>query len=78
MRVDCLSLSICWNIKSVVDPSRHNAATKTSDIALRHEGFRPIESGSTRDTAPPATELSTLVIELNVRVELLYGNTAIE
>ena len=51
----------------MVDPSGHNAVTKTSDIALRHEGFNPIESGSTRDTAPPATELIPKLVELKTK-----------
>ena len=34
------------------------AARTISEIALRHAGLRPTESGCGRETAPPATELS--------------------
>ena len=43
----------------MAEPSpRHVVSIVISDIALRHEGLRPVESGSTRETTPPPTELN--------------------
>lgn len=44
--------------KSVAELSAVAAAITTSEIALRHAGLRPAESGCARETAPPAIELS--------------------
>ena len=42
----------------MVELSNVAAATTISEIALRHAGLRPAESGCARETAPPAIELS--------------------
>ena len=43
----------------MAEPSpRHVVSIVTSDMALRHEGLRPVESGPTRETAPPPTDLN--------------------
>ena len=57
MPIDRFISPIFWNIKSALEPSGHDTVIITSDSALRHEGLRPVESGLTRDTAPPATAL---------------------
>jgi hypothetical protein len=64
----------------MVEPSScHVVSITTSDNALRHEGWRPVESGSTRETAPPPTELKKnlrllLVIQLKVVIALRHMN----
>ena len=45
-------------MKSLAELSEVDAAITTSEIALRHAGLRPAESGCARETAPPATELN--------------------
>lgn len=60
MRVDRFNSCICWNIKPALEPPGHDTVIITSDSALRHDGLRPVESGSTRDTAPPATALNRI------------------
>ena len=57
MRVFSINVAIFFDISSAVEPSSQDTPTKICDIALRHEGLTPVESGSTRDTAPPATAL---------------------
>lgn len=43
--------------KSAAELSEVEAAITISEIAFRHAGLRPAESGCGRETAPPATEL---------------------
>ena len=44
---------------------RHDVSMITSDIVLRCEGLRPVESGSTGETAPPPTDLNRLKNQVN-------------
>lgn len=58
MSVLLFSLFLARIIVSSEEPSGHDSIEYTSAIALRQEGLSPVDDGSMRDTAPPATELT--------------------
>jgi hypothetical protein len=49
-------------------PSSHAVPNVASHRHSRQDGFRPVESGSTFDTAPPATKLIEMTGELRLYV----------
>ena len=80
MSVDCFNWSIFWE-NWVEEPSAavHVVSITTSDNALRHEGWRPVQSGSTRETAPPPTELNRFFLnQVNFKLKTVIWLTPYE